>query len=225
MSKMKFLYGVIGGIALLGSACATEQPTRSAQSIQSGDRIMVSLSNDGTGQLQASAIGVEAEEGGEDDGIDCEQEGEHEGENEGCLPAPSPAPPATTASIIMANFGQDTALDSLSVLDIDIALDGANQPLAAGTYWFAGEYQNDGLFHATVQKTGTSPHLRVLSVVQDVVVHDDGNVTLRMLDQDINVSGSLALTEVQSLEEATENETDGIECVQEGEHQGDNEGC
>jgi hypothetical protein len=215
MTKMNYFYGIIASAAFLSAACSAEEPARLAQSLTSGERIMVSLTSDGNGQLEASAIGVE------DDDIDCEQEGEHEGENEGCVAAD----PVTTAKadVIVANVSANTLASDLRVLDIGIQLD-AEGPLAAGTYWFSGDYQGEGVFAATVQKTGDIPYIRVLSVVQEVTVNDDGTVTLMMLDKEINVAGNLSLTEVESLEEATDAEDDGIECEQEGEHEGENEG-
>ena len=214
MRNLPFISLPVLAIGLLCSACSA--PDRTAASLKEGEAVVVHLALSADGSLEAQSIDVEGAE--EDDGIDCQQEGEHEGENEGCDATPA----AAAREMIVGGLTDSGVAGQVDILGIHIVLSATTEPLPAATYWFDGRYQGDDAFGGQVIKSSDKNRLRLMGALQQVDVASSHAMTVKLFDRDIAVDPTMVLNAVDSLDEAAESDVD---CEQEGEHEGDNEGC
>lgn len=188
---------------------------RRAASLEPGERVVVHLSLTEEGDLEATSVDVESDQGD----VECHQEGEHEGENEGCG-VPGAGAGDEGQDMLVAPLSA-VASDPIDVFGITVNVDHADVSATSGTYWLVGSYRGANSFDASVLKTSANPHLRIVGQV-DRLRSAAGMLELSIFDRDIQVDPTMRLNQVESLDEAAEAD---INCEQEGEHEGNNQGC
>ena len=103
---------------------------------------------------------------------------------------------------------------------------GANT-VGEGAVKFVGQYNGDRYFSAA-QVRSAGAGAAVGGISEGIVDHGDGTWTLTVFGTDVVVDRSTTLqksADPLSEEAEGDDEHDGVDCEQEGEHAGDNEGC
>jgi len=209
--------------------CSSPPPKNYASDLAKGDHVTLRLTQaaDGTYEVNGADVAVndgedddgEEMDAEEDDGIECEQEGEHEGENEGCL------------QMVAGVVSMDKVASTAKVLWLDVQAAGKASQIDGTQSRFIGDYRGPAIFLATTVTATTKPTPRVMGTLQDVVTLKNGKLGLRIFDQTLPVHPRLKLRNFSSLGQTIQQDTDGdteqdgIVCEQDGEHEGENEGC
>jgi hypothetical protein len=169
----------------------------------------------------------ECEDGLTPDGLPCaddDDEGEGNKNEEECGEMES-------ESFEMIAAPVDRSIDSgnvLRLMGIDLEL-----PLSAGIQTaanvrFLGAYSADlNLFKVTDLATTRSATYRLMTRIQSIEKLPDGKLALGLFNVKVIVEPGLRVRTVKSLSQDVAEDLDGdiFQCEQEGEHEGENEGC
>lgn len=218
------------------AGCSSSVPTKKiASDLAKGDQVTLRLALGSGGQMEVTGVDVkvdndaeenddgeqgEVEDGTENDGVECEQEGEHEGDNEGCTPLQAVVGPTVLkeAGVAQVMWLKVQVPAGVSLADKNVRR-------------FSGGYQGTGTFTAAKVTTTAKTTPRVIGTLQDIVQLSGGKLGLRIFDKTLPVNAKLRLNNVPSLSQTIEQdkdgdtENDGVVCEQQGEHEGDNQGC
>jgi hypothetical protein len=237
------------------AGCQKVPGTIAASDLEAGQRILVRLAvtESGGDSLVLEAKGIDIEEGEIDDSVECEQEGEHEGENEGCeegdtdeeeVECEDGVTPEGLPCDDEDDDGEEDGEDlfemmagpiglsagegaPLRFLGTEMVLPAGTSGLDRGSYRFSGTYSPVDTFTVDAISTTSSETYRLLTTIDAITVRPDGMLVLHVFDKDVIVDPDLRVRKIGSYKTLIEEDIDGddVECEQEGEHEGDNEGC
>lgn len=215
-------------VFVLSTGCG--QAPRTASSLAAGQRVSVAVSAQG---LEAQGIAAEpqaAEAEGPDEagGPDCRDGLDAAGQ-------PCDGGPAMNATA-EGTDGEGSAAGALGSDEIvlpagadgealGVRFEGAARPVGGGAVRYLGRLAGHDRFVAVEANPSNAKLIRLVGRLEKVTKADADTVVLRVLGRDVVARKSLALNESESVETAGENEKDGVDCQQEGEHQGNNDGC
>lgn len=218
MNGIRVIGGV--GLAILAGCAAPGASQRRASSLSEGERVVVTFES-ATGSPAVAAISAEE--------VDC-VDGINSANGAWCDGGPAANPddgsevPETeepeAASAEIVDLGTQPAIAAA----LGLSFSGAD---AAAGLRARGSYTGGGVFQVTATETTPGIRPRTLTTLQAVRALDGGMIGLTIFDTELAVNGDMKVSSAASAEEelAGEAENDGIDCEQEGEHEGENEGC
>jgi hypothetical protein len=168
---------------------------RTASSLAPGERVALAVST--ANGLRAGSVAVEGDEEDEKEGDEKETEG---GPEDDVVEMGA----AMRADVVSLTFTGTPALPGLRM---------------------SGRYLGGQQFAVTRTDAARTPRLRLVGRVQDVRPAGSGLVLIRLFDQDVLAAGTLTLKVVAHADDELDTEDDGVDCQQDGEHEGENEGC
>lgn len=202
------------------AACQAPSSSRTADSLTAGERVTLTLRSDASG---VTATRIATEEVDCVDGIDSATGAECDGG-----PAANPTDPNEPEDETEAQANEVEAIAFGSEADIagplGITIEAASE---TGSTRLLGQYLGGHVFHADAAVGTQAVQSRVVTRLQAVRVLADGTVGLTVFDHEIVAKASETVHSVSSAIEELDaaEESDGIDCQQEGEHEGENEGC
>lgn len=231
-------------VLALVAGCKAGPGTIKASDLEAGQRILVrfDVSETGGENLMLEATGIDIEEGEIDDDVECEQQGEHEGENEGCEGGGGGQDEEEFEEETEdVDDGEEDLIEMMAgpgdlpashdapfrFLGLVLTLPPDTIERGAGNYRFIGRSGADGAFVVDALSTTDSARYRVLATISSIEVRPDGLLVLHLLGLDVVVDPDLRVREVGSFRTLMDDDIDGddVQCEQEGEHEGENEGC
>lgn len=213
-------------------ACGPRKQT--ADTLQPQSRVALSVVSTPQG---LTAVGIladrsaESGSGGDDQGgVDCQNGLDPSGK-------PCDGGPAANTDDGAAEGNPDTPAGQVVVprdmlqasgadyraLGLTIA-DGARLPDGAAVR-FVGSIDSTGRFVTASARPSAATTGRLVGRVQAVSRGPAGELTLRVLGQTVHARASLPLSLVDSVEAASGQDSDGVNCEQSGDAQGDNTAC
>lgn len=217
-------------VALVLPACKAPASSRTAASLTAGERVAMALDVGPAGAVSATGISSESEEIDCEDGIDTATGAECDG-------GPAANQDDGTETETPETFAQQAGTGAESELEVitfgttgDLvgALGLSVEGLApASSTRMAGQYLGGHVFRADASTATPALRSRVVARLEAVRVLPDGKVGLTVLGHEVVADADATVATVSSAEEAADGdaETDGVDCQQEGEHEGNNEGC
>ncbi|WP_224364148.1 hypothetical protein [Hyalangium versicolor] len=203
--------------AVLGAAGCTGGGASKASELKAGDSVALTLSADGKSVQAITSDSGDGDGETNDDAEGPNGDGDGETNDDG-------AANGMVAGEILAPRPEVRAVSAGVFEALGMKIQAQVLPDSAAVR-FVGSVNPDGTFVASSAKgsRATSPALK--GTLQAVERTGSGTVKLQLLGQTVTTSETTKVEQVKSLDQENSKEDDGIECAQEGEHEGDNEGC
>lgn len=223
--------------AAVGAAVAADVSVALDGSLHA-DRLLVSQSaadeddSESEGDNSGDTDNVQCEDGVAPDGSACDDGPDGTGDES---EAEDGSDDGTEAASTARSFVRGTAvLDAGQVYRVlNVAVDAGSAAVPTGTVRFDGGYTSGTL--AATSAMASTGNAAMGGLSEGIVDHGDGTWALQLLGQSLIVDGNTEIVPVSSPMAAEDesagegksdtNETDGVDCQQEGENQGDNTGC
>lgn len=242
MQSKQLVMAICAMLAAAGCGGAKLKTAATAGELKPGSRVSLALTADGQAVQGIAAEpdaeaeteeaeGVEAEDGAES-GPDCMDGLDAAGaECDGGPAANSTAGGAETATTANALSEGEVLVQRSALREIGPGkYEALGLTIVSGTLpegkavRFTGKLDANGEFVASKARGSGAEHAALKGRLESVERKGDGTVTLRLLGQALTTSEADAVEGVESLDSKGEIE-DGVNCEQEGEQQGENEGC
>jgi hypothetical protein len=218
-------------------ACGTRNPT--ADSLTPRTRVAVSVWSTPQGLTAAGIVAerpstaAESESATNDPGgVDCQNGLDASGKP--CDGGPAANPDDGSAEVAAAKSGDGQVVVPRGMLQASggAGFNGLGMTIVHGSRLpdgpavrFIGSLDSTNRFVAVATRTSAASTGRLLGSVESVARGQAGGISLRILGQTVHARGDLPLNLVESVEAASEQDSDGVTCEQTADNQGDNSGC